>query len=1142
MSDESTPVIIAGRYQLGKRLARGGMGTVFYGHDQQTNEQVAIKRLDWDQIADEPHVLQRFVREGELLAKLAHPNIVRVLTSCQEAEHYYLVMELVEGGTLRDLMAKSHPLAIDHILDLALQIADALAFAHQHQIVHRDLKPANVLLASDGQARLTDFGCALLLNASRALTSTGLVIGTLNYLSPEACRGLRQDARADLWSFGVMLYQMLTNTLPFDGDNMVAVINAILSQPAPDSLVKRPDAPKPLADLIRRLLVKDREQRLTSATQLITILKSIQQGDVHPPDLSAYTAISKPQSRLPAQSTSFVGRDYEIEEFASLLTTQDCRLLTLIGPGGMGKTRLSIEIARAVMSAFPNGVYFVSLAPLDSPHLIPSTIAEALQFTFYGGVEGEKPPDPVTQLVNYLEQKTALLVLDNFEHLLDGVDIVTRLLAGAPGLKIIVTSREVLNIEGEWRRPVEGLPFPENQHEAEVSPNQFSALMLFAERARLIQSDFRLEDNLEAVVTICQLVEGMPLAIELAAGWLWMMPMEEIVAEINTGIDFLVSNRRETSERHKSLRAVFESSWRLLEPEGQLALSKLSVFRGGFLRDAAATMGIRLPVLSRLVDKSLVAPPKNGRYGLHELLRQYAEEKLREDEALYQDARTLHSRHYLGWLARLEPDLNTGRQLQALKAIEPELDNIRAAWDWAVETQAWSDLKGAMGSVLGYGYSLSRSNEVKDLFESAISVLETLILTDETKILLGLLLDFRAMLEQDLANDSLLIEALAKKAFALVSDLAFNFDVAYVIAFSIGAFGYVVEDSPNRERWLDECLRCFREVGARYQEVVTLINLGQSIAITRDPVEGTRIVEESIAMLKQQGDVALSARFHRYASNLPQQSTARTIEHLKISTDLWHEVGNRMQLGLNLDLLASKYIYDAPEIAEMYFFQALEVGRELGNTYLISVGMNCLAETRVAQGDIATARQLHLERLEFCEKHGLKGPMNYALVQLGKLAQSEGNIGQAEGYYRQAEAKYVEIGWLSTRILVRCTLILMWLEQTPPEIVRADLDWFEMRQSFSTIRSPTTKLFAVLTQAHRLAPREQVEQAIELCGLIIGSPFNGARFPDYSPTRKERAELLLQRLQADLSPDVVEAALQRGAALDLDAVFQSLMN
>ncbi|MCQ3930703.1 MAG: hypothetical protein DPW16_09595 [Chloroflexi bacterium] len=1142
MSDESTPVIIAGRYRLGKRLAKGGMGTVFYGRDQQTGEQVAIKRLDWDQIADEPHLLQRFVREGELLASLAHPNIVRLLTSCKEGEHYYLVMELVEGGTLRDQLAKSHPLPIDQILELALQIADALAFAHQHQIVHRDLKPANVLLTPDGQARLTDFGCALLLNASHALTSTGLVIGTLNYLSPEACRGLRQDARADLWSFGVMLYEMLTKDYPFTGPDVIATINAIVNQQSPDAQLKRPDTPKPLADLIRRLLVKDREQRLTSAAQLMAILKSIQQGDVRLPDLSAYTAISKPQSRLPAQSTSFIGRDYEIEEFASLPTTTDCRLLTLIGPGGMGKTRLSIEIARAVMPAFANGVYFVSLAPLDSPHLIPSAIAEALQFTFYGGVEGEKPPDPVTQLVNYLEQKTSLLVLDNFEHLLDGVEVVARLLAGAPGLKIMVTSREVLNIEGEWRRSVGGLIFPENHFEAQAYPNQFSALTLFAERARLIQPNFRLEDHLEAVVAICKLVEGMPLAIELAAGWLWMMRMDEIVVEINAGLDFLVSNRRENNERHKSLRAVFESSWRLLELDHQRALAQLSVFRGGFLRDAAAALGIRLPALSRLVDKSLVALPKNGRYGLHELLRQFAEEKLREDEALYQETRTLYSRHYLGWLGRLEPDHNTGRQLSALKAMEVEMDNIRSAWDRAVETHTWSDLRAAMRSVSDYGYSLSRSNEVKDLFESVISALETVALTDETRILCSLFLTARAILEQDLNYDVLLIESLIKKAFALVINLNFTFDVAYAIAFSIAAYWDIVQGFSDRERLLSECLRCFRQAGARYQEAVTLFVLGLNIALLRDAGEGLPMVEESIAMLKSQGEIALRARFHRYATYIPQPDKAKVLDHLAISTDLWNQVGNQMQMGLNLNELGSKYLLDNPKIAEVYFRQSLAIGHELGSTILIHFAMDSLAEAHFAQGDIAMARQLHLERFMFCEKHNQKGPMGYALLQLGKLAQTEGSINEAEEYYRQASARYVEINFVASRIFVQCALILMWLERIPAESERADAEWIQVQQDLHVLRRLGEKIILVLTQAHRLAQQDHLKEAIEFCSLVVNSPFNQARLTDYSPTAKERAELLLQRLQADLSPDVVEAALQRGATLDLDEVFQSLAN
>lgn len=258
-----TSQTIAQRYEIHERIGRGGMGDVYLGRDTQTGEMVAIKVLKPEIVEIDPGIVERFEREGEALRKLNHPNIVNILEMIEEDEQHYLVMEYVAGGSLADLLRETPQLPISRVLEIALDLADALTRAHRLNIIHRDIKPANVLLAEDGTPRLTDFGTARMGDRTR-VTQDGALIGTYIYLSPEACQGEEPDTRTDIWSFGVMLYEMLTGQCPFDADNPGAVINAILSKPITDPEVFRTDVPPTLVSLLFQMLEKDRNQRISS--------------------------------------------------------------------------------------------------------------------------------------------------------------------------------------------------------------------------------------------------------------------------------------------------------------------------------------------------------------------------------------------------------------------------------------------------------------------------------------------------------------------------------------------------------------------------------------------------------------------------------------------------------------------------------------------------------------------------------------------------------------------------------------------------------------------------------------------------------------------------------------------------------------
>jgi serine/threonine protein kinase/predicted ATPase len=714
-----TDKIIGERYTLQNQLGAGGMGTVYLGRDVRSQQMVAIKQLK-SEIAT-PEAIERFRREGEALRDLNHPNIVKMLDMFEHDGQHYLVMEYVSGGDLSDLI-KTGDIPLETVLTLAIDLADALTRAHKLNIIHRDLKPENVLIGDDGVLRLTDFGIARIGSQGR-VTETGLVMGTLPYMPPEAFDDVSIDTRYDVWAFGVILFELLAGQRPFDDNGLIA---NILSAPLPDLEALCPDAPIALVDLIYRMLERNIDARIPSVRIVGAELEAIQQGRTHQKpqqtqrfdvDIPEFMTLSK--HNLPAQMTPFVGREHELDELEKLLKDPTMRLITILAQGGMGKTRLSLELAQRAVDAnlYADGVYFVELAPLTAAENIPNAIGDACGFQFLG--EGT----PKEQLLSILKDRQTLLVIDNYEHLSDGFALVTDILQSAPTVEIIATSRQQLSQAGETLFYLSGMDFPD--FETPEDALDYAAVKLFMNSAKRANPSFELrEDNLDYVARICKLVQGMPLGIVLAASWLTLLDVSEIANEIQGGLDFLETDETTLPERQRNIRAVMDYSWGQMTEAEQHVFMKLSVFRGGFMRDAAqAVAGANLRILMSLTKKSFIRrDADSGRYEIHELLRQYAEEHLQligESEAILER----HTDYFAEFLAIRTPQIKGQRQGESVREIEGDFSNIRKAWDYAVNHTNYEALDRMMETLSLYVDMCAMYKVGEELFEKAVDYL-----------------------------------------------------------------------------------------------------------------------------------------------------------------------------------------------------------------------------------------------------------------------------------------------------------------------------------------------------------------------------------------------------------------------------------
>lgn len=474
--------------------------------------------------------------------------------------------------------------------------------------------------------------------------------------------------------------QALSSELDVEPDGATLDLVARIRADAIDKVTRRPDD---------KVTGRQDDQMTGEPTHPVTQSPShpVAESPSHPVTLSAgHPAIPH---NLPPQRTPFVGRAAEVADITRLLMEdEDCRLLTIVGPGGMGKTRLAIKAAEQIVAApahetrFGDGVFFVPLENVGDVDGLAAAIISAIREE--GGLRAQRDAPLQEQLVHFLGPKAMLLVLDNFEHLVQHSELCSTLLATAPKVKLLITTRETVSLQEAWSYGLLGLAVPSSQGEQPGQQGEYDAVRLFAQCARRTRPDFSLKVERAAVLRICTLVEGMPLGIELAAAWLKVMTCEQIAQEIARGLDFLIARYHNIPARHRSMRAVMEHTWTLLAADEREAIARLTIFRGQFSQEAAAAItGAALLMLATLVDKALVRVTPDGYYQLHELTRQYAAEQL--SDPTRKTLRDAHAAYYADLLARQQPRLFTSAYRQVWATVGGELDNIRHAWHWTVE-------------------------------------------------------------------------------------------------------------------------------------------------------------------------------------------------------------------------------------------------------------------------------------------------------------------------------------------------------------------------------------------------------------------------------------------------------------------------
>jgi predicted ATPase len=679
-------------------------------------------------------------------------------------------------------------------------------------------------------------------------------------------------------------------------------------------------------------------------------------------------------ANLPVSPMPLIGRQSEVDELDKVLSDPQCRMLTLTGPGGIGKTRLAIETASQHQPDFADGVYFVPLAHVQAARFIIPMIADSIGFAF----QGESSVDPKSQLFNYLDEKQILLLVDNLEHLLGDpavVDYFAELLKCARRVKLLVTSRESLGLQGEWVFEVHGLPIPESAN-VEGAAIGGTAVELFLQRARRAYVRFdATAGDYPAIVRICKLVSGMPLGIELAAAWVRTLSCDEIAGEIERGLDFLSASAKDLPVRHRSLRAVFDHSWKLLAGEEKKVLLQLSAFQGGFQRQAAQQVAdASLATLSALVTKSLVRRSGIGRYDLHELVRQYTFEQLASHPEIQEESQRRHGQYFMSWLSQQDARLRSSAQRESLAELTADIDNIRSAQEWALVHQDYALIETALRACSAFFDTLGWAQEGLDYLgrvQAALESKSSLCRTEQ--VALAHVLTVRSLFAFRAAQHEQ-ARLMLERSLELLRPL--NEPRILVEALNyLGSVKFIVGNFAGAAELFEEGLQIAREIGDQWYAALCQTELVGINLLTGKAENAHEQFLSAVGAWRRTGDLRFIAfglnSFSMSAITFEKYEEARIA--LEESIEINRSIGDRWGLGnahRGLGLVGQAQ--GKHNQAMDSFRKSLQIFTELGAHWEAARLLSGMGHSIFALGDDAEAERVWCESLRLAlETHGL---------------------------------------------------------------------------------------------------------------------------------------------------------------------------
>lgn len=672
--------------------------------------------------------------------------------------------------------------------------------------------------------------------------------------------------------------------------------------------------------------------------------------------LSIVTSETEPSAvrryALPESTTPFIGREAELDQLSQRFTERSYRLISLVGPGGIGKTRLALQAARVGRNVFRDGVFFVSLGGVQTAAEIPAAIAEAMGVTFSGS------ESPQTEIINILRDKQLLLVIDNLEHVFEGgAELLLEILQAASEVMLLVTSRERLNAQAEDLFRLRGLPYPNTDSDPDAA--RYASVRLFADRAHRINKVFGLsEDTLSYVVQICRLVEGLPLGLELAATWVRDFSVAQIAASLEQDFGLLETDLRDISPRHRNIATVFEHSWALLTPAEQSILPQLAVFHGGFTMAAAQNVTGASPlVLTRLRYKSLLQGRGDGRYTMHELLRQLALRKLNEHPAVAEQAQTRHSHYFLS-LLQVEADRLIGETAAQTGAVlRLEIDNIRQAWRWAVESSALEQLRQSVAGLVAFFSHEGLSFEGAQLLQMAIDAPE--IQTEAKPDLLPFLLVKQLTLLDSINTlDEIMSSIERALSFTRQNPALSHLEAEIYLIWSLSFLDHV-SDPKQARVYLDQAFALAKEIDDPEFEARLYCESGRNYLYDGQFDKAVAVLERALVIFESLGH--LPGQALAYSRLAPAYAEAYNLGPALIcdrqALSLYRQINNQTRLGVAHNNLAETYVLlGAYEQAREHTLKSLEISRqqsrkmnEANTLSLYALIMDRLGQTEVAE-------------------------------------------------------------------------------------------------------------------------------------------------------------------------------------------------